>query len=90
MKKGNNEESNQGQNKTQKLAFKIPLNLEVWDEERDGREVQKWGDVLWLVHIEVWQKTTKFCKAIILQLKNKQKNLKTTPERGVAFDWVRL
>ena len=26
---------------------------------------------LWLIHVEVWQKTTTFCKAIILQLKNK-------------------
>ena len=26
---------------------------------------------LWLIHVEVWQKTTKVCKAIILQLKNK-------------------
>ena len=26
---------------------------------------------LWLIHVEVWQKTTKFCKAIILQFKNK-------------------
>ena len=26
---------------------------------------------LWLIHVEVRQKTTKFCKAIILQLKNK-------------------
>ena len=25
----------------------------------------------WLIHVEVWQKTTKFYKAIILQLKNK-------------------
>ena len=25
---------------------------------------------LWLIHVDVWQKT-KFCKAIILQLKNK-------------------
>ena len=24
---------------------------------------------LWLIHVEVWQKTAKFCKAIILQLK---------------------
>ena len=24
---------------------------------------------LWLIHVETWQKTTKFCKAIILQLK---------------------
>ena len=26
---------------------------------------------LWLIHVEVQQKTTKFCKAIILQFKNK-------------------
>ena len=28
---------------------------------------------LWLIHVEVWQKTTQFCKAIILQQKNKLK-----------------
>ena len=26
---------------------------------------------LWLIHVEVWQKTTKSCKAIILKLKKK-------------------
>ena len=26
---------------------------------------------LWLIHVDVWQKSTQFCKAIILQLKNK-------------------
>ena len=31
---------------------------------------------LWLIHVEVRQKTTKFCKAIILQLKNKLKKRK--------------
>ena len=30
---------------------------------------------LWLIHVELWQKTEKFCKAIILQLK-KKKNTK--------------
>jgi len=29
---------------------------------------------LWLIHVDIWQKATKFCKAIILQLKNKLKN----------------
>ena len=24
----------------------------------------------WLIHVDGWQKPTKFCKAIILQLKN--------------------
>ena len=28
---------------------------------------------LWLIHVEVQQKTTKFCKEIILQLKSKLK-----------------
>ena len=28
---------------------------------------------------DVWQKTTKFCKAIILQLKNKQSGKKKKP-----------
>ena len=32
--------------------------------KRDGVYVY-----LWLIHVEVSQKTTKFCKAIILQLK---------------------
>ena len=31
---------------------------------------------LWLIHVDIWQKTTKFCKAIILQLKNKLKKKK--------------
>ena len=26
---------------------------------------------LWLIHVDIWQKTTKLCKAIILLLKNK-------------------
>ena len=28
---------------------------------------------LWLIHVDVWQKPTTFCKAIILQFKNKLK-----------------
>ena len=34
---------------------------------------------LWLIHVEVWQKTTKFCKAIILQLKKKNVAVKKGP-----------
>ena len=34
--------------------------------KREGRYVY-----LWLIHVGNGQKTTKFCKAIILQLKNK-------------------
>ena len=31
---------------------------------------------LWLIHVEVWQKAAKFCKAVILRLKINFKNLK--------------
>ena len=39
-----------------------------WEVEgrlkREGTNVS-----LWLVHVDVWQKSTQYCKAIILQLK---------------------
>ena len=28
---------------------------------------------LWLIHVDVWQKPTQYCKAIIFQLKNTSK-----------------
>ena len=53
-------------------------NLEGWNGVRGGREAQERGDIciyLWLIHVDVWQKTTQYCEAIILQLKiNKLKN----------------
>ena len=30
---------------------------------------------LWLIHVDIWQKPTKFCKAIIYQLKHKLKKM---------------
>ena len=41
-----------------------------------GREMgrrfkRRWSIYLWLTHVEAWQEATKFCKAVILQLKNK-------------------
>ena len=49
-----------------------------WDGEGNGREVQKGGDICIPMadSCEVWRKTAKFCKAIILQykIKRKQKN----------------
>ena len=56
-----------------KLKQGLCINLEGWDRERGGREVQEGGDIvyLWLIHVEVCQKAIKFYKAIILQLKNK-------------------
>ena len=55
------------------LWQRLLINLEGWDGEGDGREVQKEGDICISMADScwVWQKTAKFCKAVILQLKNK-------------------
>ena len=34
---------------------------------------------LWLIHVDVWQKPTKFCKAVILQLKKNELRKKKKP-----------
>ena len=61
-------------------------NLGGWDGKGDGREVQEGTFVyLWLIHV-VWQKTTKFCKAIILQLKKKGRD-QFVFRRNVSFPW---
>ena len=50
-------------------------NLEGWEVggrfKREGTYVY-----LWLIHVDVWQKPTQYCKAIIFQLKKKQPNRK--------------
>ena len=41
---------------------------------------------LWLIHVDVWQKPTQFCKAIILQLKI---NLKLKKREGFyVYLWL--
>ena len=58
-----------------KLKQELCINLEGWDGggsfKREGIYVY-----LWLIHVEVWQRTAEFCRAIILQLKKKKINLK--------------
>ena len=46
-------------------------NPKGWDGVRNGKEVQREGTYvyLWLIRVDVWQKPTQYCKAIILQLK---------------------
>ena len=46
-------------------------NLEGCDGVGGGRKVEegKTDVSLWLIHVDIWQKPTKPCKAIILQLK---------------------
>ena len=53
-------------------TWALYLNLEAWDGEGDGSFKREGLYVyLWLIHVEVRQKTTKLCKAIMLQLENK-------------------
>ena len=46
-------------------------NPEGWGGEGGGRGFQDGGTHLppWLIHVDVWQKPSQYCKAIILQLK---------------------
>ena len=47
-----------------------------WSGEEGGRGVQDEGTYvyLWPIHVDVWQKSSKYCKVIILQLKLIKKN----------------
>ena len=47
-----------------------------WGGRWEGGSTGKGICIPILIHVELWQKTTKFCKAIILQLKNKFKKIK--------------
>ena len=44
---------------------------------------------LWQIHVEAWQKARKFCKAIILQLKNKL-ILKKKKKHPSLFSWTQV
>ena len=49
----------------------------MWDGVGGGREVQEEGDIgiPLVIHVDVWEKPTQYCKVIIFQLKI-NKNLK--------------
>ena len=48
-------------------------NLERWVGEGGGRKVLEHGTCvyLWLIHVDVQQKSPYYCKVIVLQLKKK-------------------
>ena len=54
-----------------KINQGLYINLEGWDGEGDGREVQKGGDICIPTADPCRGLKEKFCKAGILQLKNK-------------------
>ena len=63
---------------TQTRALDI---IDGWEGVGGGREVQDRGDmyISGLNHIDVWQKLTQHCKAIIFQFK---RNTKTTTKEN--------
>ena len=40
---------------------------------------------LWLIHVDIWQKTTKFCKAIILQFKKKTNKIRLRKKETMVY-----
>ena len=56
-----------------KLKQRLCINLEGWGGRETGGRFKRKGTYvyLWRIHVGVWQKTAKFCKAIILQKKKK-------------------
>ena len=42
----------------------------MWYEVGEGFKTEGTYVYLWLIHVDLWQKQTQYCKAIILQLKN--------------------
>ena len=53
-----------------KLKQGLCINWEGWDGAGDGKERFRREGIyvyLWLIHVDVWQKTTKFYKAIVFQ-----------------------
>ena len=44
---------------------------------------------LWLIHVAIWRKLTQYCKAMILQLKNKNNRKTEISQWVLALDWPR-
>ena len=71
-------------------------NLEVWMAWEVGGKLKREGTYvyLWLIQVDVWQKLTQYCKAIVLQFKIliiKNNSVPTvSPERPLASAESRL
>ena len=76
------------------MELKLGLcnNLEGWEGVAGGREVKEGGDIchLWLIHVDVWQKSNQYWKAILLQLKIKKHNTssKEASEQEEEVHWL--
>ena len=53
-----------------KLKQGLCINLQGWDGEGDGRELQKGYVYLWLIQVEVWQKISNSVKQLPFKTNN--------------------
>ena len=62
-------------------------NLEGWDGWEVGRRLKREGTYiyLWLIHADIWQKPTQHSKAIVPQLKIKDKTKKENLHHILTF-----
>ena len=71
MRNQNRKLAGSQKNVSQNREMVLCNNQEGWEGEGGGWEVQEGGTYVyqWLIHVDVWQKPTQYCKPIILQLK---------------------
>ena len=60
-------------NKYTMACLVVFIKYKIGRRREMGRWFKKEGTYvyLWLIHVDIWHKPTNFCKAIILQLKNR-------------------
>ena len=53
------------------IMLKTCKQFKITNKSRTRRKLKREGTYvyLWLIHVDIWQKPTQYCKAIILQLK---------------------
>ena len=60
---------------TQGIQRQLCKNVEAWERVGGGRWEGGWIEGegiyvhIWLIHVDVWQKSNQYCKTIISQLK---------------------
>ena len=77
------------------LKLGLCNNLEQWDGKGGGGRFKREGTYvyLWRIHVDVWQKPTQHCKAIILQLKRnkflkeREKGLQQAHKGEIGGGW---
>ena len=52
--------------------FSSKRHIQSWKVRDVHMSPPSWTSLLWLIHVDVWQKSNQCCKAIILQLKKKK------------------